>query len=48
MSGHDHPHDPLHQSHAAVVKRLKRADGHLGGIITMIEVGRECVDIAQQ
>jgi len=30
------------------MKRLKRAEGHLRSIITMIEDGRECVDIAQQ
>lgn len=42
--GHAHPH----QSHEAIIKRLKRADGHLRSIIAMIEDGRECVDIAQQ
>lgn len=38
----------LHESHPAIVKRLKRADGHLRSIIEMIETGRPCVDIAQQ
>jgi DNA-binding FrmR family transcriptional regulator len=42
----DHGH--IHQSHEAIIKRLKRADGHLRSIIGMIEEGRECVDIAQQ
>ncbi|RCW66062.1 metal-sensing transcriptional repressor [Pseudorhodoferax soli] len=37
-----------HQSHAAIAKRLKRAQGHLGSVIQMIEQGRECLDIAQQ
>jgi len=32
----------------AVVKRLKRAQGQLGGIIKMIEDGRECQDIVAQ
>ena len=32
----------------AVVKRLKRAQGQLGGIIKMIEEGRECSDIVTQ
>ncbi|AIL63589.1 metal-sensing transcriptional repressor [Pseudomonas alkylphenolica] len=47
---HDHPHGHthIHQSHEAIIKRLKRADGHLRSIIAMIEEGRECVDIAQQ
>jgi DNA-binding FrmR family transcriptional regulator len=45
---HEHSHPHTHQSHEAIIKRLKRADGHLRGIITMIEEGRECVDIAQQ
>ena len=33
---------------ATVVTRLKRAQGQLGGIITMIESGRECEDIVTQ
>lgn len=32
----------------AVLKRLKRAQGQLGGIIRMIEDGRECEDIVMQ
>jgi DNA-binding FrmR family transcriptional regulator len=40
--------DPLHLSHPEIVKRLKRAEGHLKTIIGMIEEGRSCVDIAQQ
>lgn len=38
----------IHETHPAIVKRLKRADGHLRGIIEMIEAGRSCLDIAQQ
>ena len=38
----------LHETHPKIVKRLKRADGHLKGIIEMIEQGRPCLDIAQQ
>ena len=37
-----------HQTHPAIIKRLKRADGHLRMIIEMIEKGRPCVQIAQQ
>ena len=37
-----------HATHPDIVKRLKRADGHLRGIIEMIEGGRSCLDIAQQ
>lgn len=33
---------------ASVVKRLKRAQGQIGGIITMIESGRECRDVVTQ
>lgn len=42
----DDPH--LHQTHPAIVKRLRRAGGHLNGIVEMIEAGRPCIDIAQQ
>lgn len=31
-----------------VLKRLKRAQGQLGGIVRMIEDGRECADIVTQ
>ncbi len=37
-----------HASHPDIVKRLKRADGHLRSVIAMIEAGRPCVDLAQQ
>ncbi len=33
---------------AAVVTRLKRAQGQLGGIIAMIEAGRDCEEIVTQ
>jgi DNA-binding FrmR family transcriptional regulator len=38
----------LHKTHPAIVKRLKRAEGHLRSITAMIEDGRACLDIAQQ
>ena len=37
-----------HASHPGIVKRLKRADGHLRHVIEMIEGGRACADIAVQ
>lgn len=37
-----------HASHPDIIKRLKRAQGHLKSIITMLEEGRGCLDIAQQ
>ncbi|MBI5782499.1 MAG: metal-sensing transcriptional repressor [Gammaproteobacteria bacterium] len=37
-----------HTSHPDIIKRLKRAEGHLKGVITMLEEGRSCLDIAQQ
>ena len=37
-----------HESHPEIINRLKRAHGHLAGIIAMIEGGRPCVDLAQQ
>ena len=37
-----------HTQHPAIVRRLKRADGHLQAIINMIEGGRPCLQIAQQ
>ncbi|MBN9292014.1 MAG: metal-sensing transcriptional repressor [Hyphomicrobium denitrificans] len=40
------PH--VHETHPEIIKRLKRADGHLRSIVEMIEAGRPCLDIAQQ
>lgn len=37
-----------HGSHPAIVKRLRRAEGHLRTVIGMIEAGRPCLDLAQQ
>ena len=42
----ENPH--RHASHPDIVKRLKRANGHLQSVIAMIEVGRDCVEVAQQ
>ncbi len=40
--------DHIHEHHAEIAKRLKRADGHLRSVIDMIETGRPCLEIAQQ
>lgn len=37
-----------HHTHPDIVKRLRRAEGHLRSIIAMIEGGRACLDVAQQ
>jgi DNA-binding FrmR family transcriptional regulator len=38
----------LHTSHPQIAKRLKRAEGHLRRVISMIDEGRSCLDLAQQ
>jgi DNA-binding FrmR family transcriptional regulator len=38
----------LHLTHPDIIKRLKRAAGHLASVIEMIEAKRPCLDIAQQ
>ena len=37
-----------HLSHPDILKRLKRAEGHLKSIVTMLEQDRGCLEIAQQ
>lgn len=37
-----------HTSHPDIIKRLKRAEGHLKSIITMLEADRPCMEVAQQ
>jgi uncharacterized protein len=38
----------VHESHPDIVKRLKRAEGHIKGVIAMFAEGRSCLDLAQQ
>ena len=38
----------IHASHSEIIKRLKRAEGHLKSIVTMLEEERDCLDVAQQ
>jgi len=40
--------EQLHHSHPDIIKRLRRANGHLLKVIGMIEEGRPCLDLAQQ
>ena len=40
------PHN--HASHPAIIKRLRRASGHLSSTIEMLGQGRACLDVAQQ
>jgi DNA-binding FrmR family transcriptional regulator len=37
-----------HESHPKIIKRLKRAEGHLRSLVAMMENGRSCLDLAQQ
>jgi uncharacterized protein len=37
-----------HTSHPDIIKRLKRAHGHLASVITMLEQERSCLEVAQQ
>ncbi len=37
-----------HESHPEVIKRLKRAHGHLAKVIEMVEGETECLMVAQQ
>jgi len=38
----------FHQTHPDIVKRLKRAEGHLRNVIGMMQSGRSCIELAQQ
>jgi DNA-binding FrmR family transcriptional regulator len=42
------PNVHVHESHPEIVKRLRRADGHLHRVIEMFAEGRSCLDLAQQ
>ena len=38
----------VHDTRPNIVKRLKRAEGHLRRVIEMFDEGRSCLDLAQQ
>ncbi|MEO6380963.1 MAG: metal-sensing transcriptional repressor [Nitrobacter sp.] len=38
----------VHEAHPNIVKRLRRAEGHLRRVIGMFDEGRPCLDLAQQ
>jgi DNA-binding FrmR family transcriptional regulator len=40
--------DHIHATHPEILKRLRRAEGHLRSVIVMMELGRPCLDLAQQ
>jgi len=40
--------EKTHASHEAIAKRLKRANGHMCKVISMIEDGQPCTDVARQ
>ena len=40
--------DTVHRSHTEIIKRLRRAEGHLRNVIQMIEAERSCLELAQQ
>ncbi|MBX9821872.1 MAG: metal-sensing transcriptional repressor [Afipia birgiae] len=42
------PYNHVHETHIGIVKRLKRAEGHLHKVIEMFADGRSCLDLAQQ
>lgn len=37
-----------HPSHPQILNRLRRADGHLHNVVSMLEQGKPCLDVAQQ
>ncbi len=38
----------VHETHPNIVKRLRRAEGHLRRVIEMFDERRSCLDLAQQ
>ncbi len=38
----------IHETHPDIINRLKRAEGHLKKVISMLEEGENCVNVAQQ
>lgn len=38
----------LHDTHPAIIKRLRRAGGHLASVVQMLEQGKPCLEVVQQ
>lgn len=34
--------------HISIANRLRRAEGHIRSLVSMIDAGRDCVELAQQ
>ena len=43
-----HSHEAHHQQTDSVVRRIKRAEGHLAAVRRMVEEGRDCPEILIQ
>lgn len=43
-----HAHETPHRQTEAVIRRLKRAEGHLAAVRRMVEEGRDCPDVLLQ
>ena len=37
-----------HANNPEIISRLKRVEGHMRSVVSMLEDGRSCLDIAQQ
>lgn len=38
----------VHLSHPQILNRLRRADGHLHNVVSMLENAKPCLDVVQQ
>jgi len=38
----------VHTTHPAIIKRLRRAGGHLASVVGMLEQARPCLEVVQQ
>lgn len=38
----------VHASHPQILNRLRRADGHLLNVVSMLEEGKPCLEVVQQ
>jgi uncharacterized protein len=48
MEGQNMAATHVHESHPDIVKRLKRAEGHIRRVIAMFGEDRNCLELAQQ
>ena len=48
FSDHENPHVVPDPQVTALIRRLRRVEGQVGGLVRMLQAGRDCADVVTQ